>query len=113
MKIILSKRLLIAIAAALAISAAAELLLVPERHRYFPGSDLTLFWAAFGFLGTVVMGLVVKWIGHTFLMRHEDPYTGEHIGADPGEHPDPVGADGSPPPRPARPSSGDHRGTHG
>jgi len=74
---ILSRNLLITAVVTLVLSAAVELAFVEHRHRLFLGSDLTLYWAAFGFVACVVIVLVSKWFGHTFVMRHDDPYTNE------------------------------------
>jgi hypothetical protein len=76
---ILSRRLLLVTMVALVVSAVVELSFVEHRHRIFPGSDITLFWTAFGSAACIVIVLVSKWFGHTFVMRHEDPYTGEPV----------------------------------
>ena len=80
---LVTRSLLIAAALALVVSLAVELVFAGERHRYFPGSNLTLYWAAFGFLSCVVIVVASKRIGHTFLMKHDDPYTGEHVEPEP------------------------------
>ena len=82
----LSRQLLAAVAIGLLVSLIAELMFVEHRHRLFLGSDLTLYWAGFGFLACVTIVIVSKWVGHAFLMKHDDPYTGEHVEAEPGEH---------------------------
>lgn len=76
---IISRRLLLITIAALVVSAVVELLFVEHRHRLFLGSDITLFWTAFGFVACIIIVLVSKWFGHTFVMRHDDPYTGEPV----------------------------------
>jgi hypothetical protein len=82
---ILSRRLLLTTTAALCLSAVVELLFVEQRHRFFLGSDITLFWTAFGFVACIVIVLVSKWFGHTFVMRHTDPYTGQSVLDEPSE----------------------------
>ncbi len=82
---ILSRRLLLTTTVALFVSAVVELLFVEHRHRLFFGSDTTLFWTAFGFVACIVIVLVSKWFGHTFVMRHDDPYTGEPVQHEPSE----------------------------
>ena len=76
------RRLIVAIAVGLALSALAEVLLVEHRERLFAWSDLPLFWTGFGFAGCIAIVVASKWAGHTFLMRHDDPYTGEHVEAE-------------------------------
>ena len=71
-----------------AVSALAEVYLVDHKEFLFEGSDLLLFWVGFGFVGCVGIVVISKWVGHTFLMKHDDPYTGEHVEAEPGEDSD-------------------------
>lgn len=83
---ILSRRLLVVTLVALVVSAVVELLFVEHRHRIFPGSDITLFWTAFGSVACIVIVVVSKWFGHTFVMRHDDPYTSEPVPHDQNEN---------------------------
>ena len=78
----------LAIALALALSVLAEVYLVDNRKYLFAGSDRLLFWTAFGLVNCLGIVLVSKWIGHAFLMRHDDPYSGEHVQAEPEEQGD-------------------------
>ena len=71
-----------------ALSALAEAFLVDEKEDLFPNSDLFLLWVGFGFVGCVGIVVLSKWVGHAFLMKHDDPYTGEHVEAEPEEHRD-------------------------
>ena len=70
---------LIAIIVGLVISAGAETFLVDYRHRLFWGSENFLFWAAGGLFACLGIVWISKWLGHTFLMRTKDPYTGDHL----------------------------------
>lgn len=79
----IDRPIIIAIVAGVLLSVAAELLFVSKREAYFTGSDLFLFWVVFGLLSCIGIVEVSKWVGHTFLMRHDDPYTGEHVEAEP------------------------------
>lgn len=81
----LDRRIAVAIVAGLALSALAEWLLVDHREYLFAGSTWFLFWTGFGFVCCVGIVVVSKWAGHAFLMRHDDPYTDEHVEAEPGE----------------------------
>ena len=81
----LDRRLAVAIVAGLALAALAEMLLVDHREHLFAGSTWLLFWTGFGFVGCVGIVVISKWAGHAFLMRHDDPYTGERVEAEPGE----------------------------
>ena len=56
-----------------------------EKEYLFPGSGLLLFWVGFGLFGCIGIVVISKWVGHTFLMKHDDPYTGEHVEAEPEE----------------------------
>ncbi|MDE2970475.1 MAG: hypothetical protein OXT51_10315 [Chloroflexota bacterium] len=76
------------IAVGVALSALIEVLFVDHRERLFVGSDIPLFWVGFGLAACIVIIVAAKWVGHSFLMKHEDPYTGEHVEAEPGERPD-------------------------
>lgn len=59
-----------------------------DKEYLFAGSGLLLFWVGFGFVGCVGIVVISKWVGHAFLMKHDDPYTGEHVEAEPEEHRD-------------------------
>ena len=76
------------IAIGVVLAAAFELFLVDDRKFIFAGSDQPLFWVGFGLVGCIGIVVISKWVGHTFLMKHDDPYTGEHVEAEPGEHRD-------------------------
>ena len=80
---IIDRALVILVVAGLALAAALDFFLVPHPERYFPGSDAPLFWTMFGLFGCVGIVVVSKWVGHAFLMKHDDPYTGEHVQAEP------------------------------
>ena len=82
------RTLAIAIVAGVALSAVFEVFFVEHRERLFAGSDLLLFWVGFGFVGCIGIVMVSKWVGHAFLMKHDDPYTGEHVEAGPEERDD-------------------------
>ena len=71
-----------------ALSALAEVYLVDHKEFLFEGSDLLLFWVGFGFVGCIGIVVISKWVGHAFLMKHDDPYTGEHVEAGPEEQGD-------------------------
>ncbi len=71
-----------------ALSALAESYLVDHKEFLFEGSDWPMFWVGFGFVGCVGIVVLSKWVGHAFLMKHDDPYTGEHVEAEPEEHRD-------------------------
>ncbi len=79
----IDRPVVIATVAGLALAAVLEFVFVGSPSRYFAGSDLPLFWAGFGLVGCAGIVVVSKWAGHTFLMRHDDPYTGEHVEAEP------------------------------
>ena len=85
---IVDRPIVIAIVVGVVLSAAFELFFVHHREYLFAGSTLLLFWAGFGLAGCVGIVVVSKWVGHTFLMKHDDPYTGEHVEAEPGERGD-------------------------
>ncbi len=76
---IFSRLLLFTATLVLVLSGVVELLFVEHRHRLFLASNLTLYWCAFGFMACIGIVLVSKWFGHTFVMRHNDPYTGEPV----------------------------------
>ncbi len=84
----IDRRTAIAIAVAVALAALIEVLFLDHRKRLFAGSDLPLFWVGFGLVGCIGIIVVSKWVGHAFLMKHDDPYTGEHVEPDPEERPD-------------------------
>lgn len=84
----IDRALVIAVIAGLALAAVLEFVFVPVPEAYFYGSDAPLFWAVFGFVGCVGIVVLSKWVGHAFLMKHDDPYTGEHVEAEPEEHGD-------------------------
>ena len=85
----IDRRLALFIAAGVVLAALLEVIFVGEHRKYlFEGSTLLLFWVGFGFVGCVGIVVISKWVGHTFLMKHDDPYTGEHVEAEPGEHRD-------------------------
>ncbi|MEX2598047.1 MAG: hypothetical protein WD533_00145 [Dehalococcoidia bacterium] len=69
-------RTLLAIAAASAIiSIALEFLLIGEdAHAPFPYGDVPGVWVLFGLIWAAVLIFVPKWVGHAFLMKHDDPY---------------------------------------
>ena len=73
--------LLIAAVAGLAISVALDLLLIDREHVHapFPYADVPGAWVLFGLIWCVALIFVPKWVGHLFLMREEDPYTGEPV----------------------------------
>lgn len=82
---IIDRPLLIAIVIGVVLSAVLELFFVGHREFLFTGSDLLLFWVGFGLVGCIGIVVISKWVGHTFLMKHDDPYTGEHVEAEPEE----------------------------
>ncbi len=69
-----------------ALSALIEVLFVDHRKSLFAGSDIPLFWVGFGLAGCIAIIVVAKWVGHGFLMKHDNPYTGEHVEDEPEEH---------------------------
>ena len=75
------RAVLLVMGAALVLSALAELAFVDRGNLEdpFAGSTLPLFWSGFGLVWCVVIVLVSKWLGHAFLTRHRDPYTGEPV----------------------------------
>lgn len=68
------KRLLHALYAVCGLLVTLELVI--HRHIYHSWENLPAFYAAYGFIGCVVLVLVAKWM-RTFLMRSEDYYTQE------------------------------------
>lgn len=111
----IDRPIIIAIVAGALLSALAELLFVSKREAYFVGSDLFLFWVVFGLLSCIAIVEVSKWVGHTFLMRHDDPYTGEHVEAEPPLILPPEGGEGALPEAgeaegPVPPASGEEDG---
>lgn len=85
---IIDRPLVIAIVVGVVLSAVLEVFLVDHREFLFAGSDVLLFWVGFGLAGCIGIVVISKWVGHTFLMKHDDPYTGEHVEAEPREHGD-------------------------
>jgi len=85
---IIDRPLMIAIVIGVVLSAVLELFFVDHREYLFEGSTLLLFWVGFGFVGCIGIVVISKWVGHAFLMKHDDPYTGEHVEAEPEEHRD-------------------------
>jgi hypothetical protein len=48
--------------------------LVNKDHAHTAAERWPAFWAAFGFVGCVVIILVSKWFGHAGIMQREDYY---------------------------------------
>ena len=84
----IDRPIVIAIVIGVVLSAVLEVFLIDHREFLFAGSDVLLFWVGFGLVGCIGIVVVSKWVGHTFLMKHDDPYTGEHVEAEPEEHRD-------------------------
>ena len=84
----IDRPIVIAIVIGVVLSAVLEVFLVDYREFLFTGSDVLLFWVGFGLVGCIGIVVISKWVGHTFLMKHDDPYTGEHVEAEPEEHRD-------------------------
>ena len=84
----IDRRFALIIVMGIVLSALIEVFFVDHRKYLFAGSTLLLFWVGFGFVGCVGIVVISKWVGHTFLMKHNDPYTGEHVEAELGEHRD-------------------------
>ena len=84
----IDRRLALFIAAGVVLSALIDWLRFPDPEFLFEGSTLPLFWVGFGLVGCIGIVVISKWVGHAFLMKHDDPYTGEHVEAEPGEHHD-------------------------
>ena len=82
---IIDRSLVIAVVVGLVLAYALEAGFVSKSKAYFVGSDAPLFWVGFGLFGCIAIVVVSKWVGHAFLMKHDDPYTGEHVEAEPGE----------------------------
>lgn len=78
----------IATAIGVALSALLEVLFVDDGKRLFVGSDFPLFWVGFGLAGCIGIIVVSKWLGRAFLMKRDDPYTGERVEAEPEERAD-------------------------
>ena len=71
--------------AAVAVLALIEGFFVDHYEYLFYGSDTFALFMAFGFVCCIGIVVVSKWVGHSLLMRHDDPYTGEHVEAEPKE----------------------------
>ncbi len=84
----IDRPIVIAVAIGVVLSVVLERFFVPDRKFLFTGSDEPLFWVGFGLVGCIGIVVISKWVGHTFLMKHDDPYTGEHVEAEPEEHRD-------------------------
>lgn len=84
----IDRPIVIAIVIGVLLSAALELFRFPEPEFLFKGSGVFLFWVGFGLVGCIGIVVISKWVGHTFLMKHDDPYSGEHVEAEPREHRD-------------------------
>ncbi len=82
---IIDRPIVIAVVVGVVLAAVLEVFLVDHREFLFAGSDVLLFWAGFGLVGCIGIVVISKWVGHTFLMKHDDPYTGEHVEAEPEE----------------------------
>lgn len=48
--------------------------LVDKEHAHSKAEHFPAFWAAFGFIGCVVIIVLSKWFGHAGIMRREDYY---------------------------------------
>jgi len=48
--------------------------LVDKEHAHTEAEHVPGFWAAFGFVGCVILILVSKWFGHLGIMTREDYY---------------------------------------
>jgi hypothetical protein len=48
--------------------------LVDKKHAHTAAEHFPAFWAAFGFVGCVIIILLSKWFGHAGIMRREDYY---------------------------------------
>jgi hypothetical protein len=48
--------------------------LVDKEHAHTEAEHFPGFWAAFGFVGCVVLILLSKWFGHVGIMTREDYY---------------------------------------
>ena len=48
--------------------------LVDKEHAHTKAEHLPAFWAAFGFVGCVLIILLSKWFGHAGIMQREDYY---------------------------------------
>ncbi len=46
----------------------------PDHHPHFWWQKIPIFDVVFGFIGCIVIILVSKWIGHTWLMKPEEYY---------------------------------------
>ncbi|MBA4388146.1 MAG: hypothetical protein C0404_09205 [Verrucomicrobia bacterium] len=59
---------------ALALLVIGDWLLVDKEHAHTDAEHYFGFWAAFGFVGCVLIILVSKWFGHQGIMKREDYY---------------------------------------
>ena len=48
--------------------------LVDKEHAHTPAEHFPAFWAAFGFVGCVIIIIVSKAFGHAGIMQREDYY---------------------------------------
>ncbi|MBW1696788.1 MAG: hypothetical protein JRH18_16940 [Deltaproteobacteria bacterium] len=46
----------------------------PNKHPHFPWQKVPVYDAVFGFLGSVLIIVFAKWLGHRWIMRDEDYY---------------------------------------
>jgi len=67
------KRILVIILTALVASILIDLLLI-ENNGDFAWSNISGFFALFGFIGCIALILISKWLGHHWLQRKEDYY---------------------------------------
>ena len=47
---------------------------VDKEHAHTTAEHIPGFWAAFGFVGCVLIIILSKWFGHAGIMRREDYY---------------------------------------
>jgi len=67
------KRILVIILTALVASILIDLLLIGNSGD-FSWSNISGFFALFGFIGCIALVLISKWLGHHWLQRKEDYY---------------------------------------
>ena len=48
--------------------------LIDKEHAHTKAEHIPGFWAAFGFIGCVLIIVVSKWFGHAGIMTREDYY---------------------------------------